>query len=510
MVINDGNATDIDDRTITLPMADEQTGWVPDPSSVSSGTKAEIRVDTAGNVQTRGQVLTDELSFRSDFTGTVLSDEWAQATNGTGASIGVANSFLTLQSGANSGNYSLISREIDYGPMSIRTKLSAFPRVANQEVYFGMMKEKDITLSPICHVGAYVLFDGVNPDIIKFITRSANDSYNEEITIIALPKPSNIAQILQIDVSSTQCSLAIAGLTVASHFAHIPKPYDTLELVMAIRNTGASSNTSLISDMVAVNNYDKVDIGTQGFTNPIAVTVTENTTEGKSGIADGNVTTSATTEVPINKTTYVEQTSNGQRSFASSSASDSSAGVGIQTLTLKYYNSLLQGPFYELIVLNGTTSVNSINTDICFVESMIGETAGSTGFAVGTISIYAAINKGGAVIGTIAIGDVKTFWARHYVPAGKTMFITNFRCGTSGTVAGNGGVFYIAAKDMLLANSIWKKINDPVVLPGSVPEQNYLYGTSIKVVGPSRVLAFVKPTGTATYISYCGFGFYEV
>lgn len=48
---------------------DVYTSWVPDVSSLPSGNKARATFDYSGNMHVRSQVLTDERSFRDDFSG---------------------------------------------------------------------------------------------------------------------------------------------------------------------------------------------------------------------------------------------------------------------------------------------------------------------------------------------------------------------------------------------------------------------------------------------------------
>src|SRR5579885_2771584 len=102
-------------------------------------------------------------------------------------------------------------------------------------------------------------------------------------------------------------------------------------------------------------------------------------------IAAGYVVTSAHTNTPVIASTYVEQSTNAQRSFKSASTSDTSAGTGARTLLLTYYDQTLAGPYTETITLNGTTAVNTVNTNICYVESILVDSAGSGSVNAGVI-----------------------------------------------------------------------------------------------------------------------------
>jgi len=97
-------------------------------------------------------------------------------------------------------------------------------------------------------------------------------------------------------------------------------------------------------------------------------------------------------------------------------------GTGIHTLHLHYLDAA-GAPQTEDIELDGTTPVTLTETNVRFVQLMHTLTAGTTGAAVGTITLY----KSGAaatVYGHIAIGTNKTLSPMMMVPAGKTLYIT--------------------------------------------------------------------------------------
>ena len=70
------------------------------------------------------------------------------------------------------------------------------------------------------------------------------------------------------------------------------------------------------------------------------------TTASKFVFAD--ITTVATTTLPVQRTTYTEQTANSQMSIASSSANDTSAGTGARTVEITYLTSTGTGPLTNI------------------------------------------------------------------------------------------------------------------------------------------------------------------
>src|SRR4051812_44779293 len=122
----------------------------------------------------------------------------------------------------------------------------------------------------------------------------------------------------------------------------------------------------------------------------------------------GQVTTAATTRVPLNATTYNEQTSGAQRSFKSSSANDAAAGSGVRQVKIVYYTlssaGVIAGPFTEIVTLNGTVAVPTVATNIALVERLEAVAVGSGGVAAGTITLYDDAGGAGSAICSIAVG----------------------------------------------------------------------------------------------------------
>lgn len=223
----------------------------------------------------------------------------------------------------------------------------------------------------------------------------------------------------------------------------------------------------------------------------------------------GQVTTSASTQVAVEATAYTEQTSNAQRSIASSSANDTSAGTGARTVKITYMNATGAGPFTETVTLNGTSFVNTVSTTICFVEKIEVVIVGSTGSNVGTLTLKAATAGGGATIGTITATNNQTFWAHHYVPTGLTSYISGVNIGDNGSSAGQGGVFVLKAATPATANTPEIQVSDFLNVPGAATSFTRIYNSPIQVVGPARVRAYITPSATSSYTSYASFDYID-
>lgn len=194
----------------------------------------------------------------------------------------------------------------------------------------------------------------------------------------------------------------------------------------------------------------------------------------------------------LRATAYNEQSANGQRSFASSRASDAPAGTGLRTLLLTYYDSTGAGPYTETITLNGTTAVATTNTNICYVESLTGLTAGSNGTNVGTITMYVNNSGGGGTIGTIGIGNVftgvgdgRSLWGHHYVATGVTLSITGWVVAATAS-----STFHIKSKS-LSGNGAEIVLSELLTTQAAYER---LYGSPLTVSGPARVTLFGVPS----------------
>ncbi len=229
----------------------------------------------------------------------------------------------------------------------------------------------------------------------------------------------------------------------------------------------------------------------------------------QNGFANGEIILASTTPTAIRSTTYTEPSAGAQRSMASSSASDTSAGTGARTVRITYYTlsaGTIAGPFTETVTLNGTSNVNTVATNICYIEKLEVLTVGSGGVNAGTISLFGATGGGGGTVWTIAIGANKTFGCHHYVPSGKICSITTFTGGIKG--ADTSG-FTLRYKDPTNANSAEIQINDLLRAPSSGNTPVRPYTAPLKITGPSRITAFAIPDSSSSRTYYASFDFYE-
>jgi hypothetical protein len=229
----------------------------------------------------------------------------------------------------------------------------------------------------------------------------------------------------------------------------------------------------------------------------------------QNGFSNGEIILASTTVTAIRSTTYTEPSVGAQRSMASSNANDTSAGTGARTVKITYYTlsaGTVAGPFTETITLNGTANVNTVATNICYIEKLEVVTVGSGSTNAGIITLFGSTGGGGGTVWTIATGANKTFGAHHYVPSSKICSITTFVGGIKG--ADTSG-FILRAKDPTNANAAELHINDLLRAPSSGNTPVRTYAAPIKITGPSRITAFAVPDSSSSRTYYASFDFYE-
>jgi hypothetical protein len=213
----------------------------------------------------------------------------------------------------------------------------------------------------------------------------------------------------------------------------------------------------------------------------------------------GDITSASLTQKIVQRTVYTEQTTNAQRSIASANANDTAAGTGARTVKIDYFDATGAGPFSETVTLNGTTYVNTVATNICFIEEIRVLTAGSGLVNAGILTLKAATAGGGATIGTINATDNQTFWSHHYVATGKEMNITGVAVSHSGTTVGSGGVFVVKSTQ-IAANAAIQQVTDFIRLYGQSSTFSRTYSSPVKVTGPAKVFLYVTPETSSSMV----------
>lgn len=226
---------------------------------------------------------------------------------------------------------------------------------------------------------------------------------------------------------------------------------------------------------------------------------------GTFGRPTGYTATSATSGKAIRATTYTPQGANAQRSINSTSASDSSASTGARTILLTYLNTSFVLKT-EIITLNGTTAVNTVGTDIAFVESLQVMSVGTQGGGnVGTIQLWTNTGGTGPIWASIAASDNVTYYAHHYVPTGVTCYIINAHGGSTATAGAftlnrSGNPLTVTSPQVGVGGTF------PYLAAGS---EDHNYRIPIPIIGPDFVWLVTRPNTATASTSYGTFEYVQ-
>lgn len=128
-----------------------------------------------------------------------------------------------------------------------------------------------------------------------------------------------------------------------------------------------------------------------------------------------------------------------QMAIVSTSASDGVAGTGVQSVEVHYLDANLAVQA-ETVVLNGVTPVNTVATNIRFIQCMHIATVGTNKAAVGTITA----TNGGNNYSQISAGSTRCSSSVRMVPAGQRLFVASMYGGSSSGTAAASTIIRLA------------------------------------------------------------------
>lgn len=223
-----------------------------------------------------------------------------------------------------------------------------------------------------------------------------------------------------------------------------------------------------------------------------------------SGRAQGYVSTSLTNNIAVRATTYTPQGTNAQRSISSSSANDTGAGTGAREVLITYLDTSFV-LHTETITLNGVTAVNTVGTNIAYIESIQVTKVGSGQINAGTISLFTAINGGGSVWASCNIGDQGTAWAHHYVPAGVTCYISVL---TAGGTAVSGITNLVHQAGLATPGAPVTQIGTSVIHPAG-GQWDHEFEVFLALPGPDLIWINEQPVIALANKTWAGFEYIQ-
>lgn len=260
---------------------------------------------------------------------------------------------------------------------------------------------------------------------------------------------------------------------------------------------------------------DRPIVNAVGFTEGALIAAGQST--GAAGLTAAYAAAAAVAITVVRATTYAEPAAAAQLEVVSSSANDDGAppGTGARTVRITYYDGTYAGPFITDVIMNGTAAVATAATNIRFVECIAVLTVGNNGTNIGTITLRGL--GGGAVVGTIAASDGRTYWGHHYIAAGRVGQILELNAALT---AAKGTVF-LRAIDISTTDAFEQQITASMRIGPSAtgaaanpapfqPSLVFPFG-SLFVPGPARVTTYVRPdAAVAGNLAHVSFSFLDV
>lgn len=370
-------------------------------------------------------------------------------------------------------------------------------------------------------------FGGVSATIASFVSEEfLRDSTLRPVVVGAGTAGTPAGGVVSIQGVSGGQSIPVTNPSVGTNAAAIPTSSTLL---------GASDGTNLRQLLVESSTDKNLRVGIFAGANQAAVkaastaavaadsalvvalspnntlpVASPGTSGGTTGQITGDVQTNATTKTFIAATTYAEQTSGAQRSVVSASILDTSAGTGARSVRLTYYtltSGVIAGPLTETVTLNGILAVNTVATNIAYIEKAEVLTVGSGGSNAGAISIFSLIGGGGSAFVQIAASLNITRLAHHFIPTGKTCHIYDFSI-QNDAASGNNPRFTAEIVDITSSVSAERPIITMRIdgrsfgnMSGSIP---------VSVSGPARIRIYVTPGNNAVQTSTALLRYIEV
>lgn len=220
---------------------------------------------------------------------------------------------------------------------------------------------------------------------------------------------------------------------------------------------------------------------------------------------DAYLSTSNTSFIAARASSYIEDTVAARRSLVSGNSSDTSSGTGARTVKITYYDNSMNGPFTETVTLNGTTAVNTVATNIRFIEKLEVVTAGSGGSNAGAISLKQNTGGGGSTLATINVGENVTFFAHHYVPSGRVCKIQQAYIGCTG----NNGRLVARVLNPFASGDVERQVGPQLRVLNNDTTYAPKYESPIVVLGPARFTLYFRSDSNTANTIFCGFGFEE-
>lgn len=278
--------------------------YAPSDMTTVLQQNAKLSLDGSGNLNVRGSALTDEGSFRDDFSAP-LSADWETEFTGNGTT-SQATTIQTLSSGTTAGN-STIKLFTDYSPIIFKKLVQVSQRIANQNIIFGF---RDNVENP--NISAEFKLSGTINTTLNVVSSSSATIGNSETYAQTIPNAKTTAQYLEYEIQVLPNFVAfyIDGVLVRTCKIHVPTTGVGSELYafFRIENSATVTNTTVNVDFIDISNMNLLEVKTDFTSKPISTQQTGDQHHITS-IYNASATTADQTilsfTVPVNRVMYI-------------------------------------------------------------------------------------------------------------------------------------------------------------------------------------------------------------
>lgn len=191
-----------------------------------------------------------------------------------------------------------------------------------------------------------------------------------------------------------------------------------------------------------------------------------------------------------------------QMTLVSTSSADSAAGTGIRSVFVHYLDAN-GNPQTEVVLMNGTNNVNTVATNIRFVQDIHSATAGSNLLAIGSITIFKT-GFPSTIYNQILPGTNQSLNTSRMVPAGKVLLITQFNVSGGSSITRTADVRMRATShDGILQPRLFHFIDDFIVVNNST-NRRYDYPPVIPSFGIVKCTSYTATGGIDIQSSWQG------
>ena len=219
--------------------------------------------------------LTTIYSGSSASNAAVVSN-WSTVT-GSGGSITVTGSNLSISNGTGAGVTTYVQRLIDYAPLQMYSILYYGPGVGTSQVaFFGFQDNpSNPQAQVIVEVDASLTTDQIR--LISSLTSASTETINK---VFSLPYGFLNTSTLQYKITTTQTSTTLEvsqpntniSAVVGTVTTHLPAPYTEMYAVAGMINSSSVTTSGTIYiDVIYVNNQDRVETALSFTGEPITV-----------------------------------------------------------------------------------------------------------------------------------------------------------------------------------------------------------------------------------------------